>query len=204
MARALVASALVAAIVEAAGSEIQVEENKWGWLDLDEYNFDLALQHSKPLFVKFFAPWCKQSMKMAKEFQKLTKQQDTVRIGRVDGTKSPDLSQRFGVHEYPTLLLFTQQGKEIRSYTGDRVARIMIPWMERFYNHTPLHDPTKRPPERSMYERLRDAPWTMKAVALLFVLGFPVSIGFALYDSCVAGPRKKRERRAKAALGKTA
>eukprot|EP00930_Biecheleria_cincta_P014244 TRINITY_DN12343_c0_g1_i1.p1 TRINITY_DN12343_c0_g1~~TRINITY_DN12343_c0_g1_i1.p1 ORF type:complete len:224 (+),score=57.38 TRINITY_DN12343_c0_g1_i1:24-674(+) len=181
-----------------------LEERKHGLIELDASNIDQALQEG-PIFVKFFAPWCKHCKDMAKDFHSLSKEQlaDGIRVGRVDGTKNQALGKRFGIPGFPSLLLFTEQGKEMRSYAGDRSLQSMLAFVNGGWKTTPLHDPTKSRRKKSMGEEMHSLPWTVKAVGLLFIIGLPLSILAACYDVYVEN-RRKEQRRAerKAEAGK--
>eukprot|EP00435_Cladocopium_sp_Y103_P010457 s5485_g2.t1 len=181
-----------------------VEEGKWGWIDIDTSNVDQVIQEG-PILVKFFAPWCSHCKAMAKDFHKLAQEElpDGIRVGRVDSTKNPALNKRFGIHGYPTLLMLTDEGKEMRSYNGDRSFSSLLEFAKGGWRESPLHDPTKPRPKKSFSDQVQSLPWTVKAVGLLFVVGLPLSIFAACYDVYVEKKRRDEKRaERKAAAGK--
>ena len=52
-------------------------------------------------------------------------------IAGVDSTKNPALNKRFGIHGYPTLLMLTDEGKEMR--------RLFDFEIEKKWKHSALH-----------------------------------------------------------------
>eukprot|EP00434_Breviolum_minutum_P016689 symbB.v1.2.014713.t1/scaffold1080.1/size139481/9 len=180
-----------------------VEEGKWGWIDVDTGNVDQVMREG-PILVKFFAPWCSHCKAMAKDFHKLAQEElpDGIRIGRVDSTKNPALNKRFGIHGYPTLLMLTDEGKEMRSYNGDRSFQSLLEFAQGGWRNSPLHDPTK-PRSKKSFSDQHSLPWTVKAVGLLFIVGLPLSIFAACYDVYVERKRRDAKRaERKAAAGK--
>ncbi|CAJ1452011.1 unnamed protein product, partial [Effrenium voratum] len=186
--------ALAAALLAVFAVAGAVEEGKWGWIDVDSTNVDKVLQEG-PILVKFFAPWCSHCKSMAKDFHKLAQEElpDGIRVGRVDSTKNPALNKRFGIHGYPTLLMLTDEGKDMRSYAGDRSFQSLLSFAKGGWRTAPVHDPTKPRAKKSWTEQLHALPWTVKAVGLLFVVGLPLSIFAACYDVYVE--RKRRDAR---------
>mmetsp|Transcript_14844 Transcript_14844/g.27836 ORF Transcript_14844/g.27836 Transcript_14844/m.27836 type:complete len:200 (+) Transcript_14844:40-639(+) len=186
-------------------AQAAIEEGKWGWIDIDTGNVDDVLKQG-PIFVKFFAPWCTHCKNMAKDFHKVAQEPlpDGIRVGRVDSTKNPALNKRFGISGYPTLLMLNDEGKDIRSYSGDRSFSSLLEFAKGGWRTAAVHDPTKPRPKPTFSEQLKNLPWTVKAVGLLFIVGLPLSIFAACYD--VYAEKKRRDaRRAerKAEAGKT-
>ncbi|CAE7878808.1 unnamed protein product [Symbiodinium sp. KB8] len=143
---------------------------------------------------------------MAKDFHRVAQEElpDGIRIGRVDSTKNPALNKRFGISGYPTLLMLSDEGRDMRSYSGDRSFQSLLEFATGGWKTAPVHDPTKPRPKPSYSEQLKSLPWTVKAVGLLFIVGLPLSIFAACYD--VYSEKKRRDaRRAerKAEAGKT-
>ena len=68
----------------------------------------LEAPDSKTLwFVKFYAPWCGHCKRMAPILDEVAAElgSETIRFGKVDSTVETQLSQRYGVHGYPTCYL---------------------------------------------------------------------------------------------------
>eukprot|EP01012_Entosiphon_sulcatum_P008340 TRINITY_DN1448_c0_g1_i1.p2 TRINITY_DN1448_c0_g1~~TRINITY_DN1448_c0_g1_i1.p2 ORF type:complete len:262 (-),score=47.84 TRINITY_DN1448_c0_g1_i1:74-859(-) len=83
-------------------------------------NFDsVALDSTKDVFVKFYAPWCGHCQRMVQTWNELAEaEKDRVVIAKVDADAHRDLGARFGVQGFPTLKLFKKGDK-----TGDVVYR---------------------------------------------------------------------------------
>jgi protein disulfide-isomerase-like protein len=87
--------------------------------DFDQVVFD----KSKNVFVKFYAPWCGHCKSLAPDWEKLAKAFDNepnVVIAKLDATKFPDASNKFGVGGYPTLIFFGADDKSPKTYDGSR------------------------------------------------------------------------------------
>jgi thioredoxin 1 len=87
-------------------------------IHLDEATFDEVLRDSNvPLLVDFWATWCGPCRMIAPELEEIAEEQaEAVRIVKVDVDNNPELSNRFGIRNIPTLLFF--KGGELK----DRVV----------------------------------------------------------------------------------
>jgi thioredoxin 1 len=85
---------------------------------LDEATFDQVLSHSNvPILVDFWASWCGPCRMIAPVLEEIAEEQaEAVRILKVDVDDNPELSNRFGIRNIPTLLFF--KGGELK----DRVV----------------------------------------------------------------------------------
>ena len=81
---------------------------------LDEATFDQALWDSKvPILVDFGATWCGPCRMIAPVLEEIAEEQgEAVRIVKVDVDNNPELSNRFGIRNIPTLLFF--KGGELK------------------------------------------------------------------------------------------
>eukprot|EP00927_Polykrikos_kofoidii_P056888 TRINITY_DN50980_c0_g1_i1.p1 TRINITY_DN50980_c0_g1~~TRINITY_DN50980_c0_g1_i1.p1 ORF type:complete len:303 (-),score=43.95 TRINITY_DN50980_c0_g1_i1:103-894(-) len=123
-------------------------------LKLDSSNINETLSGDpshRPIFVKFFAPWCGHCRDMAASWVTLSEQQTDVRVGEVDCTiqESRPLMKRFGITGYPTLLLFTQDGEKIYKHTGPRSLAAISAFVSEDWKNAPEYDPTAQPPPSS-------------------------------------------------------
>jgi thioredoxin 1 len=83
-------------------------------IHLDESNFDQAIRESTvPVLVDFCASWCGPCRMIAPVSDEIAKERaESVKIVRVDVDNSPNLSNRFGIRNIPTLLFF--KGGEVK------------------------------------------------------------------------------------------
>ena len=81
---------------------------------LDEATFDEVLSHSDvPILVDFWATWCGPCRMIAPVLEEIAEEQgEAVRIVKVDVDNNPELSNRFGIRNIPTLLFF--KGGELK------------------------------------------------------------------------------------------
>ena len=75
---------------------------------LDEGTFDQALRDSNvPVLVDFWATWCAPCGMIAPVLEEIAEEQaEAVRIVKVDADNNPELLNRFGIRNIPTLLFF--------------------------------------------------------------------------------------------------
>uniref|UniRef100_A0A8D2DNJ7 protein disulfide-isomerase n=1 Tax=Sciurus vulgaris TaxID=55149 RepID=A0A8D2DNJ7_SCIVU len=107
---------------DAPGEEVPQED---GILVLNHRTLGLALREHPALLVEFYAPWCGHCKALAPEYIKaaalLAAESATVMLAKVDGPAEPELTEEFGVTEYPTLKFFRDGNRtHPEEYTGDK------------------------------------------------------------------------------------
>jgi protein disulfide-isomerase A1 len=94
-------------------------------------NFTELISSHKYVLVEFYAPWCGHCQTLAPEYAKaatLLKNEGVV-LAKVDATEHNDLSQKFEVQGFPTLLFFVDG--EHRPYTGGRKVDEIVGWVKK-------------------------------------------------------------------------
>mmetsp|Transcript_24010 Transcript_24010/g.66774 ORF Transcript_24010/g.66774 Transcript_24010/m.66774 type:complete len:248 (-) Transcript_24010:55-798(-) len=141
---------------------------------LDASSFNGSLAEPSPIFVKFYAPWCKHCKDMAPAWTALAAAEPgDIRIGKVDCTAegAKVLTQRFGIHGYPTLLLFAGGGSKIYKHDGGRSLAALTAFASGGWREVEEYDPTA-PPKHSR--------GVLRGYAVYIILGL---MGF----SCILG-----------------
>uniref|UniRef100_A0A8D2JQG5 Protein disulfide-isomerase A2 n=1 Tax=Sciurus vulgaris TaxID=55149 RepID=A0A8D2JQG5_SCIVU len=118
---------------DAPGEEVPQED---GILVLNHRTLGLALREHPALLVEFYAPWCGHCKALAPEYIKaaalLAAESATVMLAKVDGPAEPELTEEFGVTEYPTLKFFRDGNRtHPEEYTGPREAKGIAEWLKR-------------------------------------------------------------------------
>jgi protein disulfide-isomerase-like protein len=92
-----------------------------GVVTLNSENFDeIVMDHSKDVFVKFYAPWCGHCTSMAPAWTQLAATHGDVVIAELDADASRDVAVTHGVSGFPTVKLYTKNDKSGKDFRGAR------------------------------------------------------------------------------------
>jgi thioredoxin 1 len=87
-------------------------------LNLNEADFDSAIQSDKPILVDFWAEWCNPCKMIAPILDQLADEMgEDVTIAKVNVEDNTALAQRFGISSIPNLKVF-KNGVEIDNIIG--------------------------------------------------------------------------------------
>jgi thiol:disulfide interchange protein len=93
----------------------------------------LARKENKPLFIDFGATWCGPCEIMDQlvySADAVVKAAENVISLKVDCDKEPELKKQFGVRGYPTMILLTPQGEELKRIDGYRGVKEMAVFLK--------------------------------------------------------------------------
>lgn len=93
---------------------------------LNDSNFDENVLSSKDIwFVEFYAPWCGHCKALEPEWNEVaTRFKGKVKFAKVDATTENQLSNRFDIQSYPTILYWNYgEGKQAMNYGKYEQAR---------------------------------------------------------------------------------
>lgn len=85
----------------------------------DILSAELSSESSNPLLLDVFATWCGPCQFVAPQLEAASKEfSNTVRVAKIDSDKFPDWSSKLKIGAFPTLILFSKEGKEINRVEG--------------------------------------------------------------------------------------
>jgi len=87
---------------------------------LTKNNFDHQVSMSeRPVLVHFSASWCGPCRGLAPSIDEIAREQDQVKVGKVNVDEEPELAQRFRIMSIPTLMVF-REGELVRRELGGK------------------------------------------------------------------------------------
>lgn len=89
-------------------------------INVDETNFEAALQGEQPILVDFWAPWCGPCKAIAPILDDLSLEYaERARVIKVNVDDNPNLAAQFGIRSIPALFVF-KNGQQVESVVGGR------------------------------------------------------------------------------------
>lgn len=78
-------------------------------IEASDSNFHLFYDHETPIFVYFYAPWCKYCVEFSPVFEQLSSfyehARDKIKFIKVDGDENKGISRKYKIEAFPTVLL---------------------------------------------------------------------------------------------------
>lgn len=85
----------------------------------NEESFKDALSKKKKILVDFYAKWCGPCKMLSPIMDEVASEQDdSIMIGKVDVDDCFDIARSYGVLSVPTLILFDENGEELKRSIG--------------------------------------------------------------------------------------
>ncbi|MEQ1903486.1 MAG: thioredoxin [Pirellulaceae bacterium] len=87
-------------------------------LSFSDSNFESeVLQSDVPVLVDFWAPWCGPCKMVGPVIDQLAKENEGVKIGKLNVDESGEVAERYGISSIPAILLF-KNGQVVDSVVG--------------------------------------------------------------------------------------
>jgi thioredoxin 1 len=85
--------------------------------DVNNSEFEVALENERPLFVDFWAPWCGPCRQVSPVVDEIARSREDVQFVKVNVDNNQELANRFEIKGIPTLIIF-KGGQEIKRVVG--------------------------------------------------------------------------------------
>ena len=87
-------------------------------VDVNEADFEReVLRADHPVMVDFWAPWCAPCRMVAPTLEALAREQNVLKIAKVNVDENPGLASRYGTMSIPTIIVFNG-GREVDRWVG--------------------------------------------------------------------------------------
>ncbi|PNY05140.1 protein disulfide isomerase-like 1-4-like [Trifolium pratense] len=112
---------------------------------LKDNNFTDVVNKNRFVLVEFYAPWCGHCQALAPEYAAAATElkSENVVLAKVDATEESEVSQKFDVQGFPTILFFIDGVH--KTYSGQRTKEAIVTWIKKktgpgIHNITSLED----------------------------------------------------------------
>ena len=85
--------------------------------NLNENQFEEAIQSETPILIDFWATWCAPCMMQGEILHQVDAENSSFYIGKVDVDECRKLAEKFSISAIPTMILF-QNGQPVERVTG--------------------------------------------------------------------------------------
>lgn len=82
----------------------------------NEKEFNNLIEDEKVL-VDFYATWCGPCQLISPIIEEVAKENENIKVIKIDVDKFPELSRKYGIMSIPTLMVFSK-GKEVKKHIG--------------------------------------------------------------------------------------
>ena len=87
-------------------------------LKINEDNFEKeVLESEKTVLIDFFADWCGQCKMLSPIIEQFAKENEKVKVVKINVDELPDLAVKYGVRSIPTLVVI-KNGEEVNRSVG--------------------------------------------------------------------------------------
>lgn len=129
-----------APVVEEAAEKVEAAarnatEPSWDRkvMELDADNFEAVVGRFEALMVEFYAPWCGHCQEFDPIYQEAAQTlydgNPRYFLAKIDGSRYPEIKERYEVPGFPTLIFF--KGGAPVPYPGERRARALAKWVRK-------------------------------------------------------------------------
>ncbi len=84
-----------------------------------------VLSADKPVLLDFWAPWCAPCRMVLPVVEEIARENEHIKVGKINIDEEPELASRFKVYSIPTLVVM-KDGQILRQATGARPKQAIL------------------------------------------------------------------------------
>ncbi|CAI5458215.1 unnamed protein product [Closterium sp. Yama58-4] len=123
------------ALAASSGTNAESREAKPGVIELSAATLPHVLR-LRPTLVMFYAPWCPYCQRMEAAWaalaEKLHQESFNVQVARVDAYRYPELTDKYKIPGFPTLMLFNGE-RPVATHRGRRNLEALFSFVEKHF-----------------------------------------------------------------------
>ena len=95
-------------------------------VNINKSNFhNEILDSEKPVLLDFWAPWCAPCRMVIPVVEEIARENDHIKVGKINVDEEPELASQFKVYSIPTLVVM-KEGRVLRQAVGARPKQAIL------------------------------------------------------------------------------
>ena len=95
-------------------------------MEITQANFEEAvLKNPKKVLLDFWAPWCAPCRMVIPVVEEIARENDHIKVGKINVDEEPELASQFKVYSIPTLVVM-KEGRVLHQAVGARPKQAIL------------------------------------------------------------------------------